>query len=400
MPSVVFFFIHLFLNSQFILFNTVMFKNQSFHCNAKLFCAGMASSLLLLSCSPEKKKNIKNESFPIITPVVKDTVFAKAYVAEIQAVQNIELRARVKGFIEKVHVDEGRAVKQGQILFSISSRFYSEDLKKANALLKSAIAESQVTEVELKNAERLVEKNIVSPTEVAMTKAKLEAIRARVDEEKAAVASAELRLSSAEVRAPFAGVINRIPNKAGSLVEEGTLLTTLSNNEEVFAYFNMSEQEYLRFIRKNKKDHDYNVSLITADDQRYDQKGKIETMESEIDKVTGTIAFRARFPNPDRLLKHGASGKVLLNTPVKNALLIPQKATFEIQENLYVYVVNDNNTVELRRVIPKFRLSQLYAIESGLLPNDKILYEGIQFVKDGDAIATKLIKLDSIIAHH
>jgi len=348
---------------------------------------------VLLSCTSNKSDDNK-ETFPVVNPIVCDTVYAEEYVADIQSIQNVELRARVKGFIEKIHVDEGHAVKAGQILFSISDRAYQEELKKANALLKNAVAESKVAEVELKNAKRLVDENVVSSSEQEMAKAKWEAALARVEEAKAAVSSAENHLSFTEVRAPFAGIINRIPNKEGSLVDEGMLLTTISNNEEVFAYFNMSEQEYLEFIRESKKNNNYKVTLIMADDQPYDHEGKIETVESEIDKNTGTIAFRARFANPDRLLKHGASGKVLLNRTLKEVLLIPQKATFEIQENLYVYVVN-NNVIELRKIIPKVRLPQCYAIGSGLTRHDNILYEGIQLVKEGQQINPQLIKLDT-----
>jgi RND family efflux transporter MFP subunit len=348
-------------------------------------------SLVFLGCSSGKNDNTSNDSFPVAHPVVMDTVFAKEYVAEIQSVQNVELRARVTGFIEKIHVDEGQTVKAGQTLFSISNQAFKEELLKANALLKSAIAEAKVAEVEVTRTRTLVEKNIVSSSELEMANAKLEAIRAKIDEAKSAVSTAQLQLSFTEVKAPFNGVINRIPNKRGSLIEEGTLLTTLSDNHEVFAYFNMSEQEYMEFVKRKDSKENKIVSLITADNELYNLKGTIEVVESEIDKNTGTLAFRARFPNSSQLLKHGASGKVLLNTQLKHALLVPQKSTFEIQENLYVYVVNKDNVVELRSIVPYVRMPHFYVVASGLTAEDKIIYEGIQRVNEGDKITPEQI---------
>jgi RND family efflux transporter MFP subunit len=342
--------------------------------------------LICGACSLEKEQTAATEKFPVTSPVIVDTVFSKEYVAEIQSVQNVELRARVKGFIEKIHADEGQTVKEGQTLFTISSQEFREELLKANAMLKSAIAESKVAEVELKNTRILAEKNIVSNTDLEMAEAKSEAIQAKIDEARSAISSAQLNLSFATVKAPFSGTINRIPNKAGSLIDEGTFLTSISNNKEVFAYFYVSEKEYLEFIKQEDFHKNKNVSLILADNQLHRYKGAVETTESEIDRNTGTIGFRARFANPEQLLKQGSTAKVVLNNELKDAIIIPQKSTFEIQENTYVFIVDKNNTVKMRGVIPKFRMSNIYVLESGLTVDDKIIYEGIQQVKEGDKI--------------
>jgi membrane fusion protein (multidrug efflux system) len=328
-----------------------------------------------------------------------DTVFSKEYVAEIQSVQNVELRARVKGFIEKIHVDEGQSVQAGQLLFTVSSQEFREELLKANAMFKSAVAESKVAEVELKTTKTLVEKNIVSATELEMAEAKSEAIQAKIDEAKSAISSAQLNLSFATIKAPFSGTINRIPNKAGSLIEEGTLLTAISNNKEVFAYFYVSEKEYLEFIKQNDLRRNKNVSLIMADNQMHKFKGTVETTESEVDKNTGTIGFRARFPNPEQFLKHGSTGKVILSSELKDAMIIPQKSTFEIQENTYVYVVDKDNVVHMRSIVPKIRMSNLYVLESGLSVDDKIIYEGIQRVKEGDKVSPDPVQFRPVLAH-
>lgn len=348
----------------------------------------MAIVLLLNACSPKQEQDTAApQKFTVVSPELLDTVYAREYIAEIQSVQNVEIRSRMDAaFIEKIHVDEGKPVQAGQLLFTLTSRRYREELLKANAQLKSVQAELKVAEVELKNTKMLVAKNIVSNSELEMARAKVEAIEAKIDEVKSSISIARVYLSFSEVRAPFNGVINRIPNKRGSVVQEGDLLTTISNNDEVFAYFNMSEQDYLQFQKKKDDAHHNEVGLVLADQQRFPHMGKIETNENEIDISTGNIAFRARFANPQHLLRHGSTGKVLINSELNDALVIPQKSSFEIQEKTFVYVVDANNTVRMRNVEVSHRFPHMYVISGGLSVKDRIIYEGIQQVKEGDKI--------------
>ena len=238
----------------------------------------------------------------------------------------------------------------------------------------------------MKNTRTLANKNIVSSSELEVAVAHKEAIEAKIEEARAAIAIAQLNLSYTEVRAPFTGVINRIPFKKGSLVSEGDLLTTISNNREVFAYFNVSEKEFIELMKADSADVMGNVSLMMANNEMFPYAGRIETAENEIDRGTGNIAFRARFRNPDQLLKHGASGKILMREDLVNAMIIPQKSTFEIQDKIYVYTVDSSNTVRMRNIVPRMRLPHLYVIESGLDARDRIIYEGIQQVRDGESV--------------
>jgi len=356
----------------------------------KAFMLSCMCVVLFAACSSEKETKSEEEKFSVTTPIVMDTVYTNEYVADIHSVQNVEIRARVKGYIEAIHVDEGKLVKAGQLLFSISNKEYKEALIRAKASLKSAIAEAKSAEVDLQNAKTLVDKNVVSKTNLELAQSKLDAANAKIEEAKSDEANALLNLSFTEIKAPFDGIINRIPNKIGSLIDEGTLLTSISDNQEVFAYFNVSEKEYLDFITKPKQDKQQ-VELVLANGQLHKQKGVVETIDGEFDKTNGNIAFRARFSNPDGILKHGSSGKVRLRTELKNAMIISQKSTFEIQEINYVFVVDKDNVVHMKSFVPKFRLPSLYVVESGLLPTDKIIYEGIQRVKEGDKIIPQLI---------
>lgn len=357
----------------------------------------ICTGIFLAGCFSTAPKEAKQpETFQVIKPSVLDTSYTQEYVAEIQSVQNVEIRSRVKGFIESILVDEGKSVQAGQVLFTLSSREFKEDLIQAKAQLKSAVADLKSVEVQVKNTKLLNDMNIVSETELEMLQAKKEALEAKIDESKSAIALAELNLSFTQVRAPFSGVINRIPNKTGSLIDEGALLTTICDNKEVFAYFNVSEKEYLHFARQKETGKLQSVSLLLADGELFPQEGKVETVENEINRSTGNLAFRARFSNAEQVLKHGSSAKVILNTGVKNALVIPQKSTFEVQDKMYVYVVDGANMVRIKNFVPKLRLPHLYVVESGLSEGDKIIYEGVQLVKEGEMIVPEEISFDEV----
>jgi len=347
-----------------------------------LLCAALTIALLG-SCSSKKEEKTEIAKYAVTTPMVMDTSFTKEYVAQIQSLQNIEIRAKVDGYLDKICVDEGQNVQEGQLLFIIRPREYEADLAKAKAAVKEA-------ELEVQNVKTLADKNIVSQNELAMAMAKL-------DEAKAEQSRAELYLSYTSIRAPFSGTIDRLRFKIGSLIDAGTLLTTLSNNKEVYAYFNVSETEYLDYKSRPKNDEQNIATLLLANNQPHRYKGKIETVEGQFDNETGTISFRAKFPNPDLLLKHGETGKVQLKTSLKNALIIPQKATYELQDKTYVYVLNDKNIVQSRNITIKQRLPNIFIIDSGLSASDKILLEGVQIVNDDDTIIPEMKPIEQVI---
>ncbi|WP_338875396.1 efflux RND transporter periplasmic adaptor subunit [Spirosoma sp. SC4-14] len=368
--------------------------------NVKMLTALMVG-VVMTGCHKTETKTDQPETLtlPVVKLARQSTTLKKEYVGTLEAVRNVEIRARVSGFLEKIYVDEGQPVRQGQLLFKLNEAEYQAELDKAKANLKSAIANAKTVEVELGRVKLLVEKNIVSPSELELAKAKLEVARAAIDEARSAQANATLRLAQASIKAPFDGVINRIPFKMGSLIDEGTLLTTVSDAREVYAYFDVSEKEYLAYVKKRQKnpnDQARTVEMLLADDTKYPHKGKIETMESVFEGGSGTIAFRARFPNPEKLLRHGSSAKVRLANDVGNALLVPQKAVFEVQDKNYVYVVDSANRVKTRSFVPQGRVDHYYLVKSGLEPGERVVYEGIQNVRDGMEIIPTAISADSL----
>lgn len=332
---------------------------------------------MMFACQGKKVENEEVTIYPVTQPLKVDTLITNEYVAKIQSVQNIEVRAQEKGFLQKIYVDEGQYVHAGQILFSIMPQLYQADVMKAQA-------EVELAEIDYSNTSKLAQNDVVSQNEKAMSKAKLNAAQA-------ALKSAQILLSFTTIKAPFAGVINRIPLKTGSLVNEGDLLTSLSDNKSVYAYFNLSETEYLNYQKQVDKINSNKVGLVLANGDTLSQKGTIQNIEGEFDNETGNIAFRALFPNPDQLLRNGQTGKILMNTPLNDALIIPQKVTFELQGQKYLFVVDDNGTVKSKLISVAYELPDIYIIRSGLSENDKFLLEGLQKVKDGDNVKVKLM---------
>lgn len=333
------------------------------------------SSLLLFSCNKKKEEKEEAAVYPVTSPIAMDTVIDKEYVAQIQSVKNIEIRAQEKGFLEKIYVDEGQFVHQGQTLFRIMPQLYQAELMKAKAEVEQA-------SIELKNASTLASNNIVSKNERAMAKAKLDAANAEAK-------LAQIHLSFTDIKAPFSGIINRIPRKLGSLIDEGDLLTSLSDNSNMYSYFNVSEPEYLSYQMHAADRGSNEVSLLMANGELLPEKGQIQTIEGEFDNETGNIAFRAKFPNPNKLLRNGETGKVRMTLPLRNALIIPQKATYEIQDQKYVFVIGKDGVARSKNIKVAYELPDVYVIGSGLAKNDKILLEGVQKVKDDQKVQTK-----------
>lgn len=332
----------------------------------------LLAALSPVACHREHHERQELGKLLVTSPHRTDVELTRDYVAQIRAFQHIELRALERGYLQGIFVDEGQRVPKGTRMFQIMPLIYQAEVQKATA-------EADVTEIEYKNTKLLADKNVVSPNELALAKAKF-------DKAKAEVSLASTHKSLTEIRAPFEGIMGRFHVRMGSLVEEGELLTTLSDNSKIWVYFNVSESEYLKLKSHEEADQATPVKLVMANGEVFDQPGKVETIEADFDNQTGNLAFRATFANPKGLLRHGQTGKVLMTVPVKNALVIPQKATFDILDKKFVFVVDDKHVVRSRPITVAAELPQVYVIESGLDERDKILVEGLRKVRDGVAI--------------
>ncbi len=337
------------------------------------------------SCKKEVEKKEENTHFLVTNPIKKDTLITKDYVSQIQSSRHIELRAQERGYLQKIFIDEGQFVKQGQLLFQIMPKLYEAEMEKARA-------EASFAEIEYKNTKRLADSNVVAPNELAMAKAKL-------DKANAELALAQVHLQFTQIRAPFDGIVDKFHVRLGSLVEEGDLLTNLSDNSKMWVYYNVPEAEYLDFKSEQKGDVKPTVNLLMANNKYFDYPGVVETIEADFNNETGNISFRATFPNPKSLLRHGETGNIHVTLPYKDAMLIPQKATFEVLDKKYVYVIDKNNEVKSREIKLAAEIPHLFIVKEGLTEDDKILLEGLRLVKENEKIEYKLEKPETVLSH-
>ncbi len=337
-------------------------------------------------CSRAEKEKEEQIKLLATSPLLKDTTITKEYVGQVHAIQHIEIRALEKGYLQKIFVDEGQLVPSGKLMFQIMPLMYQAELKKTQA-------EANFANIEYQNTKQLADKNVVSKSELALAGAKVGKANAEV-----AVAQAHLQFTA--IRAPFSGIMDHFQVRLGSLLDEGDLLTTLSDNSKMWVYYNVPEAEYLTYKEHAKvNDAAKKVKLRMANNEVFDQTGVVQTIEADFNNETGNIAFRATFPNPDGLLRNGETGSVLMTVPLRRALIIPQKATFEILEKKYVFVVDKSNVVHQREIGIASEMSDLYVIKTGIAATDRILLEGLRKVKDGDKIRYDYQDPQTVISH-
>ncbi|PXW16272.1 membrane fusion protein (multidrug efflux system) [Chryseobacterium sp. CBTAP 102] len=341
--------------------------------------------LLFVGCQSEKKEKTEAASFNITSPLIKDTLVNKDYVAQIRSINHIELRAQEKGYIQSIYADEGQFVQKGQLLFKIMPNLYESDVNRAKA-------ETKYAEIEYQNTKNLSDKNIVAPQEMAMAKARYEKAQAELS-------SMNTHLRFTEIRAPFAGIVGKLHVRKGSLVDEGELVTELSDNSKMWVYFNVPEAEYLNQMDAKKDNNPLHVRLRMANGKEFTQDGIVQTIESDFDNETGNIAYRATFPNPKGLLRYGETGNIVITSPYANAMMIPQKATFEELEKKYVYVIGKDGKVHAREIKVAAELPHIYVVSSGLGKDDRILLEGLRMVQENQKISSKYQRPEKVMSN-
>jgi membrane fusion protein (multidrug efflux system) len=325
----------------------------------------------------------------LTNPLAKDVTITQPYVCQIRSKNHTEICARAFGILEEIPVKEGQSVKKGEILFKVAPPLYQ-------AKYESELAEYQVALQEYKNTEALANTSVdgktgvVSQRELAIFKAKLGKAEANVNK-------AQAELNFATVRAPFDGIIDRQQKQLGSTVKEGELLTTLSDNSTMWVRFNVPEARYYEFMSGLGEDKSLNslrdwmnkytkIELMLADGSKFPQRGVLGTIEADFNNTTGNINFRADFSNPSQLLRNGQTGTVLIHRTLHDAIVIPQRATYEILDKRYVYVVGDDHIVHQRPITILHEMDDVFVIKSGLRESDKIVLEGVRQVREGEKL--------------
>ncbi|HEY7428074.1 MAG TPA: efflux RND transporter periplasmic adaptor subunit [Gemmataceae bacterium] len=349
-------------------------------------------SLSLPACHlrTEGKEQSHEEDHKIVvtSPQAKDVIITQPYVCLIRSRRHIDVRALVDGYLKEISVKEGQTVKQGEVMFEILPTLYQ-------AKYDAEFAEAKLAEIELINTKRLFAQRIVSDQDVALHEAKLAKAKANMGK-----AWAELNWT--KVTAPFNGIVDRLQEREGSLIKERDILTTLSDNGVMWVYFNVPEARYLEYMKEMSQGKEIGqIELKLANGNIFHYPSMGVTIEAKFNNETGNIKFRADFENPHGLLRHGQTGTVLIHRTLNNAIVIPQRATFELLDKLYVYVVGEDDVVH-RRLITIQRepgLEDIFIIKSGLDVKDKIVLEGVREVHDGGKVEYEFRKPEEALAN-
>jgi membrane fusion protein (multidrug efflux system) len=413
-----------------------------------LLILALSSAALMPACDKhgEEHEEHHEEQHKIVvtSPVAQDVVSTQQYVCQIHSRRHIEVRALDTGYLEEIRIQEGQSVKKGETMFRILPVLYQ-------ASLDTEKADAELAQIKYDNTKLLSQKSIVSQQELALAKAELARARAKVTR-----ARAELNFAS--LTAPFDGIVDRQYQQQGSLVEEGDILSTLSDNEVMWVYFNVPEARYLEYKARLAEEKDaFDIELQLANGEVFKYPGKIGAIEADFNNETGNIAFRADFPNPDNLLRHGQTGTILIHRKLHDAIVIPQRATYEILAKKYVYVVEPHGSpaaqhdgkqvakadhehgeehehgekhgsetaakdehehgehaekhgehaekhsehsgvVRQREIVIGDEMDDIYVITKGLKVTDKIIFEGIRQVRDGDEVEYELRPSEQILS--
>ncbi|MDO4230115.1 MAG: efflux RND transporter periplasmic adaptor subunit [Capnocytophaga sp.] len=350
-----------------------------------------ASSLFFIACNEKPQQAPQGvRELPVIKVGEQSSTSQLSYPVNIEGIVNSPVQARVSGYITQVLVDEGATVSKGQPLFRLETQALSQSAQAA----KSAVDAAQV---EVNKLVPLVEKNIVSNVQ-------LETAKANLNRAKASYAEVNANLDYAIVRAPVSGVVGAINFREGALVTaNSTILTSVSDVKQVYAYFSMNEKEYLDFLERakgktisEKLKNLPEVTLLLANGQTYSHKGKIETVTGQVDATTGSLRFRATFDNPEKLLTNGNSGTVLIPEVYDNSVVIPEMATFEQQGVVFAYKV-EQDTLKQVIITLKNRSNNLAVVEEGIKKGDVILVQGLNSARSGMRIKPKEVSMDSLV---
>ncbi len=368
-------------------------------------------SIVIFGCSGDKKqKQLPPQNVTYVQPVVKTVPIFNEFVGQVYGKVDIPIRARVEGYLEGIHFNEGFRVNKGQLLYSIDSQPFEAEVTAKRSNLREAQTELVRAENELKRYEPLVKINAVSKSDYDATLAQRDAALASEKAARASLEISQINLSYAKIKSPVDGIIGKTKAKIGEFVGRDpnpVILNTISNVSFVRVEFFLAENEYLRFAQNIKINEDgtverqdnseeSNLELILSNGTVHPHKGKIDFLDREVDPMTGAILVQASFPNPSRILKPGQYAKVRAQVfLVTDAILVPQRCVTELQGQYSLRVVKDDNTIEIKQVTPGERIGDMWLITEGITTTDKIVMDGIQKVRSGMTVTAKAVEFKS-----
>ncbi|MCM1076100.1 MAG: efflux RND transporter periplasmic adaptor subunit [Bacteroides sp.] len=357
----------------------------------------LAAVTLLPSCSKQQQQmQAPAPEIATITLSPQTADLKSTFPATIKGKTDIDIRPQVTGFITKVHVDEGQRVHKGQVLFTLDQVTFQAAVDQAKAAVNNAQTAVNTAKMTADSKKALFDKNIISQYEYQLSQNSLAQAQAQLANAKAALASAQKNLAYTVVTSPSDGVVGTIPNREGSLASPSSAqpLTTVSDNSQVYAYFSLTENDLLNLVGDGNRTMDAAikempaVQLRMSDGSIYPLEGKVATVSGVIDNSTGASSVRALFNNPQGVLRSGATGQIIIPDVQEQVIMIPQKATFELQDRRFAYVVNDSNkVVSVPITIEANNDGKNYVVTSGLKPGQRVAIEGVgNKLKDGMTI--------------
>jgi membrane fusion protein (multidrug efflux system) len=344
-----------------------------------------AAAAMMMSCGGGGRPTFGDNEYPVVAVGTSSADMQTSYPATIKGVQDVEIRPKVQGFLVQINVKEGQMVSAGQTLFVIDNATYQAQVRQAQAAVNAAQQQVNTAKLTYENSQKLHENHVIGDYELQTSKNTYESAQAQLSQAQASLASAKETLSFCYVKSPAAGVVGTLPFKRGALVSASNALTTVSNISSMEVYFSMTEKDVLAMQRGgNDLSAIPAVKLQLSDGTIYDQEGKVTKMSGVIDAATGTVQLIAVFPNPQKLLKSGASGNIVIPRVNSNAIIIPQACVSEVQNKKFVYTLGKDNKVVYTEIkVDAQNDGNNYIVTDGLKPGDKYVTNGITKLNDG-----------------
>lgn len=373
-----------------------------------LSCIFLLGFFTLSSCGNRKNSKAEGEQildYPVITLAPRTATLHNIYPATIEGQQDIEIRPKIDGYVESIYVDEGATVKKGDRLFKINAPQYEQEVRTAEAAIKIAEADVATAQLEVNKARTLVERNIISPNELEVAEFKLNSQKAILAQAEATLVNATTNVGYTNITSPVNGMVGLLPYKIGSLVTANTPmpLTTVSDITNIFAYFSLNEKQLLELSGDSEGNTQSiltdmpAVELLLSNNTKFAEKGKVEATSGSINTATGSIRVRATFPNPQSRIRSGSSGSVVIPMTIDSAIVVPQKATYEIQGSKFVYLITEEDkAVSTPISVMDNSDGQFYVVTEGLKAGDQIALEGFPSLRDGTTIERRAVDPDSV----
>ncbi|MCH7963804.1 MAG: efflux RND transporter periplasmic adaptor subunit [Bacteroidetes bacterium] len=366
----------------------------------------ISSLLIIVSCGTDEQSNLFVPEIPVYKIIAEDVPIYQEFVGQVYGLKDISIRARVEGFLEGIYFDEGRVVKKGQLLYTIESQPFEADVAANMSLLAREKTMHVNAESELNRIRPLAEINAVSQSDLDAAVARFDASQASVEAAEANLRAAQIQLSYTTIYSPISGIIGKTKAKVGDFVgrePNPVILNVVSRIDVILVEFFLTESQYLIFAREWNKNKELkkverkepNLDLILSDGSVHNHKGKFEFIDRDVDPTTGSILVQASFPNPEGLIRPGQFARINASVrTIKNGILIPQRSVMELQGIHNVYVINDENKVELRRIIVGPTIDSFWLVDEGLNNGERVVYEGLQKVKPGMTVIPVLTKAE------